>query len=107
MIVIKEEFRTCIDPLSDDEYGLLKESILSEGCREDLILWGEILIDGHNRKNICDAHNIPYNTRQIEFESEDDALLWIIRNQLARRNISAFVRAELALQMKPLLAKKS
>ena len=35
------------------------------------------------------------------------ALLWIINNQFGRRNISDFVRAELALKAEPLIAARA
>jgi hypothetical protein len=92
---IDDEFASLIPPLTDDEYHRLELSILTEGCRDALILWGDILIDGHNRFRICTEHNIPYETRQMEFENRDEVLLWIMRNQLARRNLNDFQRVEL------------
>ncbi len=35
---IKPEFHNLIPPLSDEEYQLLEESILKEGCREKIII---------------------------------------------------------------------
>lgn len=92
---IDEEFSSLIPPLSDEEYRGLEESILNEGCRDALIVWDDILIDGHNRYRICTEYNVPYETRQMEFESRDDVLLWIMRNQLSRRNLNDFQRIEL------------
>jgi len=105
-VIVREVFQKLIPPLSEEEFKLLEQSILEEGCRDPLILWGEILVDGHNRYQICKNHDIPYETTQIEFDDESDATLWIIRNQLGRRNINKFVRGELALKMKPLLTEK-
>ena len=95
MITINEDFAKLIPPLTEDEYAGLEASIVSEGCRDALILWGDVLIDGHNRYRICTEHNIPYETRQMEFENRDDVLLWIMRNQLSRRNLNDFQRIEL------------
>lgn len=101
---IDEEFSSLIPPLSDEEYRGLEESILNEGCRDALIVWDDILIDGHNRYRICEAHGLPYQTVQKEFASRDEVKLWMIQNQLSRRNLTAFVRSELALKLKPLIA---
>jgi hypothetical protein len=95
MITINEDFAKLIPPLTEDEYSGLEQSILEEGCRDALILWGDILIDGHNRYRICTKHNIPYEMRQMEFENRDDVLLWIMKNQLSRRNLNDFQRIEL------------
>ena len=95
MITINEDFAKLIPPLTEDEYAGLEASLLSEGCRDALILWGNVLIDGHNRYRICTEHNIPYETRQMEFENREEVLLWIMRNQLSRRNLNDFQRIEL------------
>ncbi len=57
-IVIDSEFAALIPPLTDDEFNRLEQSILAEGCRDALVLWGNILIDGHNRYRICTKHRL-------------------------------------------------
>lgn len=94
-IVIDKEFQSLIPALTTDEYRGLEESILSEGCRDTLVLWGDTLIDGHNRYSICKKHDIPFKTVQKEFISRDDVKLWMIGNQLARRNINNYARTTL------------
>ena len=80
---------------------------MKEGCRDALVLWGDILIDGHNRYELCSKHNIPYKTVQREFKSRDDVIEWIILNQFGRRNLPAHERARLALRLKPVIAEKA
>lgn len=38
---------------------------------------------------------------------EDDAIIWIIKNQFGRRNLSAYDRSLLALKLKPVIAAKA
>jgi hypothetical protein len=103
-IFIDDEFKALIPPLAPDEYAQLEANILAEGCRDALVLWDDVLIDGHNRYGICEKHGIPFNTVQTTtIQSYDDAVLWIVSNQLGRRNITDFVRGELALRAKPIL----
>lgn len=103
-IVIKEDLRAYIDPLTEDEYTSLERSLLKEGCRDALVLWGEILIDGHNRYGICQKHNLPFQTVQnTSFQSMDDVHLWMIDNHLGRRSVSDFQRGVLALRKKDIL----
>ena len=59
-LTIDEEFARLIPPLAEDEYKGLEESIITEGCREAIIVWGNIIVDGHNRYRICQA-GTPYN----------------------------------------------
>ena len=94
-IIIDPEFAALIPPLTDDELKRLEKSIIAEGCRDALVLWGNILIDGHNRYKICMKHNIEFRTIQREFKDRDEVLLWIMQNQLSRRNLSDFQRVEL------------
>jgi hypothetical protein len=42
-----------------------------------------------------------------EFDNEEEAKIWIIHNQLGRRNLIDYQRVELALALKPLIAKKA
>ena len=97
VLKIDPEFKALIPPLTPDERAGLEASILTEGCRDALIVWGDILIDGHNRYEICTKHNIPYKTQQIEFASRAEARIWIRKNQLARRNLTDGWKIELEL----------
>lgn len=106
-IIIDEEFKKLIPPLTPDEFAGLKQSILTEGCRDPLVLWGDILIDGHNRYDICSKRDIPFQTVQREFDSREKAIEWIILNQFGRRNLPAYERARLALRLKPVIAEKA
>ena len=87
-IIIDEEFKTLLPTLDEQTYRLLEENILEHGCRDPLVLWNGILIDGYNRYNICTEHNIPFNTVDKEFNSREEALIWIISNQVSRRNLT-------------------
>jgi len=87
-IIIDDEFKILLPRLDDETYRLLEENILEYGCRVPLILWNGILIDGYNRLQICTEHNIPFNTTDMEFDSREDALIWIIENQISRRNLT-------------------
>ena len=94
-LIIDTEFQALIPPLTPDEFAGLEASILTEGCRDALIVWGNIIVDGHNRYKICETHNIPYKTKSIDFGSRDEVKLWMLQNQLARRNLNDFQRVEL------------
>ena len=88
MIKIDPEFQNAIPPLSEAELATLTESLKTEGCREPLITWDGILIDGHNRYAICTEHAIPYTTAEHPFVDREAALDWIDANQLGRRNLT-------------------
>lgn len=104
---IDKEFQSLIPPLTAEEYAGLEENILSEGCRDALITWGDVLIDGHNRYEICTKHGIPFKTIEMNFPTRDDVIVWIIKNQFGRRNLPAYERARLALRLKPVIAERA
>ena len=104
-IIVDDEFKKLIPPLTAEERKGLEESILKEGCRDALILWGNILIDGHNRYEICTKHNIPFKTIQKDFKSRDEVILYMIDTQFSRRNLSSGNKILLAQAKKPILEK--
>jgi N6-adenosine-specific RNA methylase IME4 len=106
-IIIDNEFKKLIPPLTPDEFKQLEENIISEGIRDNLIIWNNILIDGHNRYEIAQKHNIKFNIIEKNFSNREDVKIWIIKNQFGRRNISAYDRSRLALQLEPLIAVKA
>jgi len=104
-ITVLEELRAYIDPLTPAEHAALERSILAEGCRDALVLWGDILVDGHNRHGICQKHGLPFQTVQnTRFQSMEDVHLWMIDQHLGRRSVSDFQRGVLALRKKEILA---
>ncbi|KIQ30212.1 plasmid replication/partition related protein [Variovorax paradoxus] len=100
-IVVNEELKAYIDPMSPEEYAALERSILTEGCRDALVLWGEVLVDGHHRYGICQKHGLPFQTVQnTHFKTMEDVHLWMIDQHLGRRSISDYQRGVLALRKK-------
>jgi len=113
LIKVDEEFKNLIPPLTNEEYSQLEKNIVKEGIRDPLVVWhvpsgDNILLDGHNRWEIAAHHGgIKFETVQMSFENRAEAKEWIIKNQLGRRNIPLYVRAELALLLKPEIEKKA
>ena len=90
--IIDSEFQSQIPALTDEEFQQLEENILSEReVLSPLIVWGNILVDSHNRYKILQQHpEIPYTTRSISCtcETREDVLAWICKHQLGRRNLT-------------------
>lgn len=106
-IVVNEELKAYIDPLTPEEYESLERSLLAEGCRDALVLWGDVLVDGHNRYEICRKHDLPFQTVQnTRFQSIEDVYLWMIDHHLGRRSVSTFQRGVLALRKREILSER-
>ena len=86
---VDEELRRLIPPPTEAECAE-EAQLLRDGCLAPLIVWAErgVLLDGHNRVEICDRFGIEYPVREISLPSRDEAKLWIIRHQLGRRNLT-------------------
>jgi len=103
-IVVNEELKAYIDPMTPEEHEALERSILAEGCRDALVLWGDVLVDGHNRYGICQKHGLPFKTVQNpRFKTIEDVHLWMIDQHLGRRSISDYLRGVLALRKKDIV----
>lgn len=89
---IDPDFRNLIRPLNKHEYIQLEKNIAADGCRDPIVTWNGIIIDGHNRYEICNRLDIPYEVKEMEFECREAVTAWICANQLGRRNISLETR---------------
>ena len=108
-IKIDEEFQKIIPPLKGDEFNQLETNIVSEGCRDPLIVWEEtgLLLDGHNRYKICQKNNISFQTITKKLNSRDDAIVWIVDNQLGRRNLSVLDKVPIAERKRAILEERA
>lgn len=93
-ITMDAEFAAMIPPLSAEERQQLEENLIEAGyARDPLVVWvnGEtrILLDGHNRYEICERLDLGYEIEVMAFESRSEAADWIDKNQLGRRNLDA------------------
>ena len=89
-VTVDEEFRSLIPPMPADSRAGLEEEILRDGCLDPLIVWAErgILLDGHNRKDICDRYGIDYATTELSLPNRAAAADWVDAHQLNRRNLT-------------------
>jgi hypothetical protein len=102
-IVISEELRQFITPLTAEEYKTLEANLLKQGCKDPLTVWettnqmaglGEddetvyVLIDGHNRHKICEQYSIDYKITLLKFEDIEKVKDYMIDFQLGRRNLT-------------------
>ncbi len=102
-IVILDELRDLIRPLSSDQFSQLEQNLIAHGCQDALILWETsstelqqdeldtlvyVLVDGHNRYRICQKNKIEFKINLKIFESLEKVKEFMIDLQLGRRNIT-------------------
>lgn len=76
--------------LSPDELAQLEGDLDANGIISPLVVWKEtgVLLDGHNRNAWAQRKKVTPPVTEISFADESAAVLWAIRNQLARRNLA-------------------
>ena len=87
---IDPEFQGKIPPLTFEELNQLESNILRDGrIINPIIVWEGLIVDGHNRFTIAKKHpEIPFTVHEKEFASRYEAIIWICKNQLGRRNLT-------------------
>jgi len=106
-LVESDDLKNLLPPLDEEQYGLLKQDLLESGeCIHPLVVWKEknLLIDGHNRRRAVleikkeNDFEVNCRIRYVSFQSEDEVILWMLRNQLVARNLSEYNKYRLLLQ---------
>ena len=89
-LTIDPEFASIIPPLREEEQKQLEENILADGVViNPLIVWNGVIVDGHNRYRILQQHpELQFTTYEKAFSDRYEAIAWICRNQLGRRNLT-------------------
>lgn len=94
--------------LSEADYKALEQSLLVDGFKgAPIMVWGDVIVDGHNRYEICKKHNIPYEVKSVEFASKEDAIIWMVRQQLGRRSLTSLQRIKIVEEYRPFYKKKA
>lgn len=87
---IDPEFQGKIPPLTFEELNQLESNILRDGrIINPIIVWQGLIVDGHNRFTIAKKHpEIPFTVHEKAFTNRYEAIIWICKNQLGRRNLT-------------------
>ena len=90
VLKIDPEFQGKIPPLTFEELNQLEANILRDGrIINPIIVWQGLIVDGHNRYTIAKKHpEIPFTVHEKEFANRYEAIIWICKNQLGRRNLT-------------------
>ena len=102
-VTIDPEFAGLIHAPSPDELKGLEADIVARGCLDAIKTWNGLIVDGHNRFEICERLGKPYRVEALSFGTRDEAKAWMIAHQLGRRNLPENVIAYYRGQYKALL----
>lgn len=87
-IKVDAELKALIPPLSKQEREQLEQNIIENGCRDPLVVWNGLIVDGHNRYEICTRLGIDYKVVEIDLQDRNAVEDWMDANQLGRRNLT-------------------
>lgn len=109
---IEPEYRELIRKQNEDEARNFEESIKAEGVREPILYWTHTLreksgarvvytvVDGHHRCEAAIKLGLDYiPCKELKFNTHNDVRIWMLRNQLGRRNIGDAEKIRIALQL--------
>ena len=100
--VVLPEMAELLPPLSEEQLGTLEADLLKNGCYTFIIVNEDlVVIDGHNRKSLCDKHGLPYQMLVFAFDDLLEAKQWALDTQKGRRNLDKWELGKIALKLKP------
>ena len=69
-------------PFGSERETEFDKSLLRDGCREPIITWDGVIIDGYKRYRICAAEAIDFSVKEMDFPSEEEAVSWVCRRRI-------------------------
>lgn len=102
-VVILDQLHNLIPPLTGDELSQLEQNVLKHGVKDPLTIWettarsagtgpeetpAYILIDGHNRHQLIQKHQLDFRINLVQFTSLEEVKDYMIAYQLGRRNLT-------------------
>lgn len=84
---INPEYRRMYQPITQAEYEALERELLT---RKDTVLikvWSNNILYDFEKFEICQKHRIPYKVSRLYARNTIEALLWLCKNQLQRKDL--------------------
>lgn len=102
------ELAELLPPLSGEQLAALEKDILQNGCYAPIIVNEDlVVVDGHNRQQICTRHDLPYKMAVFAFDDLLEAKQWALDTQKGRRNMDKWELGKIALKLRPEIEAKA
>jgi hypothetical protein len=99
---VLERLKSLIPPLTSDQLNILEQSLVKEGrAYNALWLWGDVLVDGHHRLEICKRNGIPYQVQQVYETADtiDEVEFRMKRDAIGQRNLPFALQSRFRAEM--------
>ena len=102
------ELENLLPPLTGEQLAALEKDILQNGCYAPIIVNEDlVIVDGHNRHQICERHHLPYKMAVFAFDDLLEAKQWALETQKGRRNLDKWELGKIALKLRPEIEAKA
>ena len=102
------ELENLLPPLSGEQFAALERDILQNGCYAPIIVNEDlVIVDGYNRRRICERHQLPYKMAVFAFDDLLEAKQWALDTQKGRRNLDKWELGKIALKLRPEIEAKA
>lgn len=103
---INQNIHNVLPQHTEQEMSTLRTSIADRGVIEPAIIWRghNTIIDGHARMAIAEELGLNCPVIEMDFASETEAILWVIKMHLGRRNLSLFQKCEIVMKFRDAIA---
>lgn len=81
MLLSDQQFKRLSLPISAEELQELENDLLQNGCHDPIYVWHGFVVDGYKRYEICERNRITYEIQECDFETYEDAVLWLCRQK--------------------------
>ena len=99
--VVLPEMAQLLPPLTGEQLAALETDLLANGCYSPIIVNEDmVIIDGHNRYELCEKHGVPYKMAVFSFSDMLEAKQWALDTQKGRRNLDNWELGKIALKLR-------
>lgn len=82
------EFKLLVQPLDSANREILENNIKKSGCSRNIAVWHNIILQDYELYEICHKYGKPFNIVTANSTSREEMLIWVCKQQLARRDLS-------------------
>jgi len=95
-------------PVVLPEMAELESDLQKNGCYSPVIVNEDmVIIDGHNRRALCEKQGLPYRMAVFSFEDLLEAKQWALDAQKGRRNLDKWGLGKIALRLRPAIENRA
>ena len=102
-LIVEEQLSRLTVSLSEQEYEILENIIISDGCQKIIETWNHIILDGFAEYAVCRQQQIPYYKKEVSLASYEEAVLYAKRHfhkKMCQKNNIGIVLGEFMMPIR-------